>query len=270
MSGEHVSLGSRLRVARDSDSTPSRTPAASPQREQPPDPIVRMSTLRPRPTPVSRSATSAEFHHDDSVWVSTPVRASQRTEFVEKLDYAFSYGEELAKLLRAHGFKSNVGITLDGPEAESDFAVLLANLSHVFGPISRDEIMKLLDLDFEYSEYHLTLNELIYAVLPTLLRGTALTLYEESAHRLTYAALALRLGKVFRDESPFTRLAAPPPPAPGGGGRSGGGKSTATTVGTLSRSPPLANADMRRPWASGRSRKGAAATWFGRARGCRA
>ncbi|KAK3240001.1 hypothetical protein CYMTET_50110 [Cymbomonas tetramitiformis] len=52
-----------------------------------------------------------------------------------------SYGEELVKLLRAHCFKSNVGITLDGPEAESDFAVLLANLSHVFGPISRDEIL---------------------------------------------------------------------------------------------------------------------------------
>ncbi|KAK3236128.1 hypothetical protein CYMTET_53734 [Cymbomonas tetramitiformis] len=182
MSGEHVSLGSRLRAARDSGSTPSRSSSASPQREQPLDPIVRMSTLRPRPTPVSRSATSAEFHHDGSVWVSTPVRASQRTEFVDKLDYAFSYGEELAKLLRAHGFKSNVGITLDGPEAESDFAVLLANLSHVFGPISRDEILKLLDLDFEYSEYHLTLNELIYVVLPSVLRGTALALYEESAH----------------------------------------------------------------------------------------
>ncbi|KAK3284204.1 hypothetical protein CYMTET_8132 [Cymbomonas tetramitiformis] len=185
MSDEPVSLGSRLRVARDAGGTsPARTPPPTPHGGQPPDPIVRMSSLRPRPTPVSRSATSAEFHNDKfSVWVSTHVQASQRTEFAEKLDYAFAYGEELAKLLRAHGFKSTVGLTLDGPEAESDFAVLLANMAHVFGPIARDEILKLLDLDFEYEEYHLTLiNELIYGVLPTVLRGTALSLYEESTH----------------------------------------------------------------------------------------
>ncbi|KAK3240089.1 hypothetical protein CYMTET_50043 [Cymbomonas tetramitiformis] len=54
-------------------------------------------------------------------------------------------------------------------------------MSHVFGPIARDEFTKLLDLDFEYDEYHLTLNELLYVVLPTILRGTALSLYDESA-----------------------------------------------------------------------------------------
>ncbi|KAK3234798.1 hypothetical protein CYMTET_54962 [Cymbomonas tetramitiformis] len=96
------------------------------------------------------------------------VGTSQRTEFADKLDYAFAYGEELAKLLRGPGFKSTVGLTLEGPEAESDFTVLLANMSHVFGPIARDEFTKLLDLDFEYDEYHLTLNELPYVVLPTL------------------------------------------------------------------------------------------------------
>ncbi|KAK3271927.1 hypothetical protein CYMTET_19748 [Cymbomonas tetramitiformis] len=83
--------------------------------------------------------------------------------------------------MRSHGFKPNVGLALDGPDAEADFAVLLGNMSHVFGSISLDEFLKLLDLDFEYEVYQLTLNELIYVVLPTVLRGTALALYEESA-----------------------------------------------------------------------------------------
>ncbi|KAK3254719.1 hypothetical protein CYMTET_36075 [Cymbomonas tetramitiformis] len=96
-----------------------------------------MSSLRSRPTPISRFATSVEFHANYDAWVSTPVRASQREEFVDKLDFAFSYGEELSKLLRAHGFKANVRLTLDGPDVESDFDVLLANMSHVFG--RRDE-----------------------------------------------------------------------------------------------------------------------------------
>ncbi|KAK3287546.1 hypothetical protein CYMTET_4952 [Cymbomonas tetramitiformis] len=55
-------------------------------------------------------------------------------------------------------------------------------MSHVFGPISRDEVFKLLDLDFEYDLYHYTINELVYAVLSTVLRGMALALYEESAY----------------------------------------------------------------------------------------
>jgi len=346
MSEDRVSLGSRIRAARDPGSTPAaRTPPASPGGTRPPDPIVRMSSLRQRPTPSSRAATSAEFHNDNSVWVSTPVRASQRTEFAEKLDYAFAYGEELAKLLRAHGFKTNIGLTLDTEDSESDFAVLLANMTHVFGPISRDEVLKLLDLDFEYDEYHLTLNELIFGVLPTVLRGTALVLFEESAHvhphdgrcalqrlrfhvegigdpdtnrfwvrlrstvidetvepapqlavfstladkhrklhpdygdynrvedlhsvlrasaahspyvtplylvvirdlnanhRLTFAALALRLGRVFRDESPFARLTVTPPPAAsGGGGRTGGGRPAVASINAFNKArrvPPV-------------------------------
>ncbi|KAK3238898.1 hypothetical protein CYMTET_51133 [Cymbomonas tetramitiformis] len=59
-------------------------------------------------------------------------------------------------------------------------------MSHVFGPIARDEFTKLLDLDFEYDEYHLTLNELLYVVLPTILRGTALSPYDESARGCLY------------------------------------------------------------------------------------
>ncbi|KAK3250012.1 hypothetical protein CYMTET_40579 [Cymbomonas tetramitiformis] len=239
--------------------------------------------------------------------------------------------------------QSNVGLTLDTADAESDFAVLLDNMKHVFGPISRDEILRLLDLDYEYDKYHLTLNELIYGVLVTVLLGTALVLYEESAHvhphdgrcalqrlrfhvegigdpdtcrfwvrlraiiidetvepalrgwlssprtlapdkhrklhpdygdinrvdedlhnvlrtsaahspyvtplylvvvrdlnsgqRLTFAALTLRLGRVFRDESPFACLTVTPSPAaPGGGGRGGGGKSVVGSINAFSKS----------------------------------
>ncbi|KAK3276911.1 hypothetical protein CYMTET_15048 [Cymbomonas tetramitiformis] len=203
------------------------------------DPVVRMSTSRP--TPVSRAptvCTSAEFHANATVWTSTPVRPSQRSEFAEKLDYAFAYGEKLAKLLRSHGFKPNVGLSLDGPDAdEADFAVLLANMSHVFCPISRDEVFKLLDLDFNYTAYHYTINEFIYAVLHTVLRSTAYCLrYEESAHYLvmlrelgttndyTFSSLALRLGKIlFRDEPHLARLTSPVPPASDGATRAGGG-----------------------------------------------
>ncbi|KAK3237255.1 hypothetical protein CYMTET_24568 [Cymbomonas tetramitiformis] len=66
-------------------------------------------------------------------------------------------------------------------------------MAHVFGPISRGDVAKLLDLDHEYADYHLVLNELIFAVLPTVLRSTALTLYEESAD--------LRLKAVILDET---------------------------------------------------------------------
>ncbi|KAK3273833.1 hypothetical protein CYMTET_17949 [Cymbomonas tetramitiformis] len=174
-------LGSRLRASRSAGGpSPGTTPPASPARGDQPDPIVRTYVLTSSAPYAyrSRAATSAEFHADTSVWVSTPVRASQRTEFADKLDYyAFAYGEELTKLLRGHGFKSNVGLTREGPEAESDFTVLLANMPHVFGLIARNEFTKLLDLDFEYGEYHLTLNELLYIVLATILRGTTLSLY---------------------------------------------------------------------------------------------
>ncbi|KAK3233754.1 hypothetical protein CYMTET_55970 [Cymbomonas tetramitiformis] len=114
MSADRPSLGARLRASRGAGGvSPGTTPPDSPARDGQSDPIVRMSPLRRRPTPASRAATSAEFHADASVWVSTPVRASQRAEFADKLDYAFAYGEELAELLRGHGFKSTVGLTLE-------------------------------------------------------------------------------------------------------------------------------------------------------------
>ncbi|KAK3247424.1 hypothetical protein CYMTET_43077 [Cymbomonas tetramitiformis] len=111
------------------------------------------------------AATSAEFHADASVRVSTPVRASQRHEYADRIEYSFTYGEELIRLLRSHGFKPQKGYTLDGSDAETDFAVLLSNLQHVLGPISHFQYDKLFDLEHEYLEYHWALNERIFTVL---------------------------------------------------------------------------------------------------------
>ncbi|KAK3242516.1 hypothetical protein CYMTET_47804 [Cymbomonas tetramitiformis] len=121
------------------------------------------------------------FHRDASVWVSTPVRASQQDEYNERMDYAFSYGEELVRLLRSHGFKPQKGFTLDGSDAEADFAILLSNLRHVLSPISHFEYDKLFDLEHEYLVYHWSLNELLFNILQGVLQGTTLALYQESA-----------------------------------------------------------------------------------------
>ncbi|KAK3281654.1 hypothetical protein CYMTET_10565 [Cymbomonas tetramitiformis] len=243
-----------------------------------------MSQLTARPNPFSRATTSAEFHADASVWVSTPVRPSQRTEFIDKLDYAFAYGEELAKLLRTHGFKSSVGLTLDGPDAESDFAVLLANMAHVFGPRLRFHVEGIGDPDahrFWVRLRAVILDETIdpapqlaafrtlvekhrklhpsytdvnlvqdlysvlraYATVSPYVTPLYLVVLRElgSNTPFTYATLALRVSKIFRDESPLARLSAPSPPASGGGGRGsaggGGGRGSAgggkATVGSV-------------------------------------
>ncbi|KAK3237088.1 hypothetical protein CYMTET_52814 [Cymbomonas tetramitiformis] len=178
-------LGSALRAARATSSgatpapttgssspTPShRSGAPSSHESRDHDPIVRMSTLLKKPLPVSRAPTAEEFYKDESVWVSTPVRASTAHGYSERLDYASHYSEELCRLLRTYGYKAASGLSLDGEDAETDFTVLLANLAHVLSPISH----------FEFDEYHMALNELIFVILPTVLRGTALALQEESA-----------------------------------------------------------------------------------------
>ncbi|KAK3236157.1 hypothetical protein CYMTET_53684 [Cymbomonas tetramitiformis] len=193
-SSDRPSLGSVLRAGRTRTSPspvplgtlPSPDPVHSPASgtTEPgvdPDPIVRTSSLIRRPVPVSRAATSADFHRSASEsWTSTPVRASQRYEFLDEQKYAFTYGEELVKHLRSYGYKPAVGYTLADPDAETDLAVLLANLAQVLSPISHFEIEKLLDLDYEYDSYHLALNELVFNIVPTVLRGTSLSLYEES------------------------------------------------------------------------------------------
>ncbi|KAK3252617.1 hypothetical protein CYMTET_38094 [Cymbomonas tetramitiformis] len=189
-SGERLGLGSALRAARaaatagvtpDVPSPPGSTCSGSLSGGSGSEPIVTTASLRRRPAPISRAATALEFNEDEAVWVSTPVLASQQEEYSDRLQYAYAYGEELMKLMRAHGFKPNIGFTFDQPGSEMDFAVLLTNMSHVLGPIAHDEFDKLLDLDHEYPVYHVALNELIYTILPTVLRGLALSLYEESA-----------------------------------------------------------------------------------------
>ncbi|KAK3280617.1 hypothetical protein CYMTET_11552 [Cymbomonas tetramitiformis] len=188
-SASRRSLGDVLRSARAASASP--TPASSPgSGSQAPsphsrtaglDPVVRMNTLINKPNFISAAATSADFHRDASVWVSTPVRASQQHEYSDRMDYAFSYGEELVKLLRAHGFKPQKGFTLDGSDAEADFAILLSNLRHVLSPISHFEYDKLFDLEHEYLVYHWSLNELLFNILKGVLQGTALALFQESA-----------------------------------------------------------------------------------------
>ncbi|KAK3244403.1 hypothetical protein CYMTET_45982 [Cymbomonas tetramitiformis] len=185
-------LGDVLRSARAASISP--TPTSSPQSgSQTPsprtgvagrDPVVRMSALINKPNSISPVAASAQFvHRDASVWVSNPVRASQQHEYNERMDYAFSYGEELVKLLRSHGFKPQKGFTLDGSDAEAaDFAILLSNpLRHVLTPISHFEYDKLFDLEHEYLVYHWSLNGLLFNILKGVLQGTALALYQESA-----------------------------------------------------------------------------------------
>ncbi|KAK3279600.1 hypothetical protein CYMTET_12523 [Cymbomonas tetramitiformis] len=188
-SASRRSLGDVLRSARATSASP--TPASSPgSGSQAPsphsrtaglDPVVRMNTLINKPSFISPAATSVDFHRDASVWVSTPVRASQQHEYGDRMDYAFSYGEELVKLLRAHGFKPQKGFTLDGSDAEADFAILLSNLRHVLSPISHFEYDKLFDLEHEYLVYHWSLNELLFNILKGVLQGTALALFQESA-----------------------------------------------------------------------------------------
>ncbi|KAK3233198.1 hypothetical protein CYMTET_56494 [Cymbomonas tetramitiformis] len=194
MPAARPTLGSALRAARatTSGATPTPTGSSSPARSQRSgtpsshesqdnDPIVRMSTLVKKPLPAARAPTAEEFYKDESVWVSTPVRASTAHGYSERLDYASHYSEELCRLLRTYGYKAASGLSLDGEDAETDFTVLLANLAHVLSPISHFEFDKLLDLDHEFDEYHMALNELIFVILPTVLRGTALALQEESS-----------------------------------------------------------------------------------------
>ncbi|KAK3281504.1 hypothetical protein CYMTET_10712 [Cymbomonas tetramitiformis] len=113
--------------------------------------------------------------------VQNPDPVVRMYEYSERMDYAFTYGEELVKVLRSHGFKPQKGYTLDGLDSETDFAVLLGNLRHVLSPISHYEYDKLFDLEHEYLEYHWSLNELILIILKGVLNGTALALYQESA-----------------------------------------------------------------------------------------
>ncbi|KAK3241948.1 hypothetical protein CYMTET_48327 [Cymbomonas tetramitiformis] len=111
------------------------------------------------------------FFNDPYVVVSTPVELGKEEEFAENLSYALAYANDLITVLQADGFNKKHGYTLDTADAESDFAVLLAALGHILFPISYVEFSEsLLDLENDHEYYHLTLNELLFTILPVVLR----------------------------------------------------------------------------------------------------
>jgi len=109
------------------------------------------------------------------------VEEGRESEYAENVSYAFHYANDLTTMLKAHGFDPAVGLTLDTADAEADFAVLVACLSHILSPVSHFEFSKLLDLENDYDFYHVTLNGVIFTILPVVLRGHALALYHDSA-----------------------------------------------------------------------------------------
>ncbi|KAK3256325.1 hypothetical protein CYMTET_34531 [Cymbomonas tetramitiformis] len=69
MSADRISLANRLRAARThGGASPDANPTSSPSGDASSDPVVPMTTLLIRPTPVPRSLTSVEFHNYESVW----------------------------------------------------------------------------------------------------------------------------------------------------------------------------------------------------------
>ena len=171
-------IAAALRAARSatSPSTPtpqSRAAAITPRR------IIRTTSLRTKPLFTSDAPSAFKFFNDPTVLLSTPIEEGREEEFAEHLAYVSNYATDLSRFLRASGFKDSVGYTFDNNEAEADFSVLLSGLRHVFFPISYKEVAKLLDLVHDYDSYHVTINDLLYSVLPHVLRGNALSLYHE-------------------------------------------------------------------------------------------
>ncbi|KAK3235444.1 hypothetical protein CYMTET_54338 [Cymbomonas tetramitiformis] len=157
------SLAEALRTARKAGAsspspTPgdgrSPTPGSTPEKRR----IATMASQRSTPTSSRPAPSPFEFFNDPSVLVSTLVELGREEEFAENLSYAFAYSTDL-----------------------SDFTVLLAGLGHVLFPISYAEFSKLLDLENDHEFYHITLNEILFTILPVVLRGTALALYHEAA-----------------------------------------------------------------------------------------
>ena len=181
------SLGDALRSARRPRATPSPTPSGNSGSRSPtpttpiPRRIATTASQRSPPTSLRPSPTSFQFFNDPSVLESTPIELGKEHEFADNLSYALSYANDLVTVLQGSGFSKKIGYTLDTADAESDFAVLLAALGHVLFPISYVEFSKLLDLENDHEFYHLALNELLFTVLPVVLRGTALALYHEAA-----------------------------------------------------------------------------------------
>ncbi|KAK3250555.1 hypothetical protein CYMTET_40064 [Cymbomonas tetramitiformis] len=185
------SLAEALRAARtNAGSTPapstdgsgggSRTPhssSSSPARRR----IVSTASIRSKPSSARLSPTAFDYFNDPAVLVSTPVEEGRESEFAEHLSYAFNYSADLVTILKSGSYKEKTGVSIDGDDSDTEFAVLLAALGHVLFPIAYTEVSKLLDLEHDFDFYHVTLNELIFTILPVVLRGTALALYHEAA-----------------------------------------------------------------------------------------
>ncbi|KAK3275600.1 hypothetical protein CYMTET_16280 [Cymbomonas tetramitiformis] len=126
--------------------------------------------------------TAFDYFNNPVVLVSTPVEEGREGEYAEHLSYAFKYSSDLITILKSGNYKEKAAIFIDGDDPDTEFAVLLAALSHVLFPIAYTEVSKLLDLEHDFDFYHnVTLNELIFTILPVVLRGTALALYHEAA-----------------------------------------------------------------------------------------
>ncbi|KAK3241318.1 hypothetical protein CYMTET_48911 [Cymbomonas tetramitiformis] len=125
--------------------------------------------------------TAFDFFNDPDVLLTTPVEEGREEEYSDQLSYVFQYGSDLVHFLKSTGFKLPNGFTFDNDTADADFASLTAGLGHVMFPISYNEATKLLDLEHEYEFYHVTMNEILFCLLPHPLRGSALTLYHECA-----------------------------------------------------------------------------------------
>ncbi|KAK3233857.1 hypothetical protein CYMTET_55874 [Cymbomonas tetramitiformis] len=111
------------------------------------------------------------------------VLRGREEEYLEQLSYAFTYSADIIAVLRPGGYNPKHGYTLDTETADTDFNALIAAFRHVLYPVSFPEFSKLLDLEHDYDYYHMVLNEIIFTVLPIVLRGTALALYTEAAYR---------------------------------------------------------------------------------------
>ncbi|KAK3280590.1 hypothetical protein CYMTET_11580 [Cymbomonas tetramitiformis] len=121
------------------------------------------------------------FFNDPSVLSSTPVEEGRENEYLEQMSYAFTYSTDIVTILRTGGYNPKHGFTLDNETADTDFTALLSALRHVLFPVSFADFSKILDLGHDYDFYHVVLNEIVFTVLPVVLRGTALALYTEAA-----------------------------------------------------------------------------------------
>ncbi|KAK3240022.1 hypothetical protein CYMTET_50101 [Cymbomonas tetramitiformis] len=161
---------------REQGGTPSNSPSDSqstPASSRRPRRIVGTSSLRSKPTSTVNAPTAFDYFNDPDVLTTTPVEEGREDEYIEQLAYAFQYGSDLLSFLKSTGLKMPTGYTLDTTTADMDFNALLSGLAHVLYPVSYSEAAKLLDLEHDHDFYHVTINEILFSILPHPLRGNA-------------------------------------------------------------------------------------------------